>query len=372
MTEPSLHPSAQKSRHTVSRQWILHQYPQRSHSISGAFKLIERPLHPSTPSTPQGTCIPANKILLRTLWFSNDPAQRTRINNASPDRLCTDLMREGDVMSATAIGEVIESSHPEYRKGDLVRGAFGWSEYVLVDTDSSRDWQLVKIPPKTNPADFMAMGGTALTAYFGLLSVGAATSADKTIVVSAAAAAIGSIVTQIAKNVVGIKRVVGIAGSEAQCEVIKERCGADIALNYKSPNFRREFEEATPEYVDIYFDVTGGEALELSLRRIARNGRVVACGAIFRYDSGGEEMAVSAKAWTNIIFMKARVEGFTVSEFKDRFPEAREQVFRWVRQGKIHPLKTVWRAKFEELPQGMVKLLKGEHVGKLVTEIITE
>src|SRR5205807_10258377 len=99
----------------------------------------------------------------------------------------------------------------------------------------------------------------------------------------------------------GVGRVVGIAGSEEQCKAIKEQCGADIALNYKSPDFRRKFEEATPEYVDIYFDNTGGEALELSLRRIARNGRVVACGAIFRYDSSGEERIVSAKAWTNIV-----------------------------------------------------------------------
>ncbi|KAG0128113.1 hypothetical protein HOY82DRAFT_671743 [Tuber indicum] len=353
---------------TVTRQWILHQYPQRTHPISGAFKLIERPIYPSTPPDKS-----ANKILLKILWFSNDPAQRTWISDTSPDRLYTYPVREGDVMSATAIGEVIESSHPEHRKGDLVRGAFGWSEYVLVDTDSPRDWQLVKIPPKTDPADFMAMGGTALAAYFGLLSVGAASSSsDKTIVVSAAAAAIGSIVVQIAKNVLGIKRVVGIAGSEEQCNVVREECGADIALNYKSPNFRHEFEEATPEYVDIYFDNTGGEALELSLRRIARNGRVVACGAIFRYDSCGEEMVLSAKAWTNIILMKARVEGFVVTEFEDRFPEAREQMFQWVRQGKVRPLKTVWRAKFEELPEGMVKLLKGEHVGKLVTEITTE
>ena len=129
------------------------------------------------------------------------------------------------------------------------------------------------------------MGDTTLTTYPGLLGVGAATSADKTIVVSAAAT--GSIVTQIAKNILGVKRFIGVPGSEEQCNIIKEKCGADITLNYKSPNSRREFEEATPEYVDIYFDNTGGEALELSLPRIARNGRVVACGAIFRYESGG-------------------------------------------------------------------------------------
>ncbi|PUU78415.1 hypothetical protein B9Z19DRAFT_1126750 [Tuber borchii] len=128
----------------------------------------------------------------------------------------------------------------------------------------------------------------------------------------------------------------------------------------------------TPECVDIYFDNTGDEALKLSLRRITRNGRVVTCGAIFRYDSGGEEMMISSKAWMNIIFMKARVEGFIVTEFKDIFPGAQKQIFQWMRQGKIRPLKTVWVAKFEELPQGMVKLLKGENVRKVVTEVIIE
>jgi len=145
------------------------------------------------------------------------------------------------------------------------------------------------------------MGDTALAAYFGLLSVGAATSADKTMVVFAAAAATGSIVTQIARNILGVKRAIGVTGSEEQCNIVKEKCGADIALNYKSPNFSRELEEATPEYIDIYSDNTGDEALELSLRRIARNGRVVACGAIFWYGSGGEKMMISSKAWMNIV-----------------------------------------------------------------------
>ena len=107
--------------------------------------------------------------------------------------------------------------------------------------------------------------------------------------VSAAAAANGSIVTQIAKNILGVKIVIGVAGSEEQCNTVKEKCSADIALNYKSLNFRRNFEEMASEYVDIYFDNTGGEALGLGLRRIARNGRVVACEAISRYDSGGKE-----------------------------------------------------------------------------------
>lgn len=103
----------------------------------------------------------------------------------------------------------------------------------------------------------MDIGDTALTAYFGLLSVGAATSADKTIVASAAAVATGSIVTKIAKSILGVERVIGVAGSEEQRSIVKEQCGADIALNHGGPNFRREFEEATPEYVGIYFGNTG-------------------------------------------------------------------------------------------------------------------
>lgn len=120
---------------------------------------------------------------------------------------------------------------------------------------------------------------------------------------SGAAGAIGSVVTQIAKNILGIERVIGIAGSDEKCALIKDKCGVDIALNYKSPIFEQEYEKATPDYVDIYFDNVGGEILDMNLRRLARFGRIVTCGAVSSYDDKLDEkrMAISAKGYENIV-----------------------------------------------------------------------
>jgi len=138
-----------------------------------------------------------------------------------------------------------------------------------------------------------------LTAYFGFLKVGKATSSDKTIVVSAAAGATGSIVAQIAKNVLGCKTVIGLAGTAEKCKVLKEH-GIDIALNYKDEDFEEQLTKATPNYIDVYFDNVGGKILDLSLDRMARDGRIVTCGAISSYDSNGGA-AISAKSYTRVV-----------------------------------------------------------------------
>ncbi|KAL7275538.1 quinone oxidoreductase [Rhizina undulata] len=396
---------------TTTRQWVLAKYPQQQPiNVFDTFKLVEVPLqNPEHPHNKERTEVPfasggvdiggraeveipggesvepegkkenkgsiqhvnaAGKIIVRTLWFSNDPAQRTWIVDVPAERrYYTKPVRPGEVMPATAIGEIIESNHPDYKRGDLVRGFFGWTEYAVVDVDNSPALSLMKIPPKTNPEDFMALGLTALTAYFGLFRIGAATLKDQTIVVSSAAGATGSIVCQLAKNILRIPRVIGIVGSDEKCDIIKHKCGVDVALNYRDERFEEKLVEATPELVDVYFDNVGGEVLDAVLKRMGKGGRVVVCGATSTYDDSGGK-AVGIESWKQIIFMQLRIEGFVVTQFANEFEKSSAELAEWVKQGKLHPLKTVWRAKFEELPRGMQKLLKGETVGKLVTKIV--
>lgn len=141
----------------------------------------------------------------------------------------------------------------------------------------------------------------AWTAYIGLLKVGNPKPTDKCVVVSGAAGATGSSTTQIAKNVLGIERVVGIAGTAEKCKMLTSECGCDIALNYKSPNFEQELKEATPGFIDIYFDNTGGRILDLCVKRMKEYGRVVSCGAISAYDKDTSTLALTAESYFLVV-----------------------------------------------------------------------
>jgi len=131
------------------------------------------------------------------------------------------------------------------------------------------------------------------------LKVGKATSSDRTVLVSAAAGATGTGVCQIAKRVLGIQTVIGLAGSKEKCEFLENSCGCDIALNYKDPNFAQQLQDSTPEYIDLFFDNVGGQILDIVYKRMAMRGRVVSCGSVSSYntDRSAEKYALSADSW---------------------------------------------------------------------------
>ena len=269
-------------------------------------------------------------------------------------------------MTSATVSEVV--SVPEgggsgkYKEGDMVFCYGNWNEYSLMDEGEIMGKVTI------DPADFIALGGTALTAYFGLYRIAKPTSADKTIVISGAAGSTGSVVVQIAKHVLGINNVVGIAGSDDKCALLKE-IGCDVALNYKSADFKEGFEKATDGYIDIYWDNVGGSILDMCVNRMARGGRIVACGAVSGYDNRGGS-AVSMDSWMKVVSMRVRIEGFIILDYKEEWGVAKEELGKWVMEGKLKALKTVWETGFENVPEGMLKLLSGENVGKLVTKIV--
>lgn len=142
-----------------------------------------------------------------------------------------------------------------------------------------------------------------LTAYFGLMDVASPEPSDKVIVVSAAAGATGSIVVQIAKRILNIPTVIGIAGGPEKCALVRERCGADIVLDYKSPSFDQDLVKATSGFIDIYFDNVGGRIADMCVDRMARNGRVVLCGNISSYDEdeGSGGCTISNRSYFRIV-----------------------------------------------------------------------
>lgn len=188
-------------------------------------------------------------------------------------------------MRSSDVAQVLKSTSPLYKAGDLVRATVGWQEYAIIKP--SDDVVKIKAFPGVSPSTYLGvLGLTGLTAYFGMYEVGEIVrkgGPNCTVVVSGAAGATGSVAAQIAKHVFGC-RVIGIAGSEDKCEYLVKELGLDVALNYKSKTFFKELVQATPKLIDIFFDNTGGDILDGCLRRIAFQGRIVVCGAISTYN----------------------------------------------------------------------------------------
>jgi len=206
------------------------------------------------------------------------------------------------------------------------------------------------------------LGGTGMTAYFGLLDVGEPEPGD-VVVISGAAGATGSVAGQIAK----IKgcTVIGLAGSHEKCRWLTEDLGFDGAIDYKKEDVAAALDAHCPNGIDIYFDNVGGEILDLCLARIRDGARVVLCGGISRYNATGE--LSGPKNYFNLVFRRARMQGFIVLDYAKRFPEAAAEMRTWMREGRLQQRVTVVDG-FEELPRTLIRLFEGYNTGKLMVK----
>lgn len=346
-----------------TRQWVLANPPHSDPILSGpdsTFSLETKPL--PTPGSDQA--------LVKTLYFSNDPAQRGWIQKGmDPARLYTAPVLPGEVMRSYTIAEVLSSNIPSLPKGQLVLGSLGWTEYAIVHAHDVRPIQADE-QSGIRPTHFIgALGGPGLTAYYGLVEIAGAKPED-TVVVSGAAGATGSMVVQIAKQIVGCKRVIGIAGGEKKCAWVKS-LGADECVDYKSASFEQDLVKATEGFVEVYFDNVGGPILDLMLSRVKRFGRIAACGAVATYNSMGES---GIKNWFEIIVNRIQVKGFIVTdavESGQAAPWLKELIGK-VKEGKIQigpETETVVPTKFEDVPKTWNMLFQGGNTGKLVTQL---
>lgn len=347
-----------------TRQWLLANKPTDMPVLSGpstTFKLVTTDLPP----------LQDDQVLLKTLYLSNDPAQRGWISKyADPARLYVPPVAEGACMTARAIAEVIESKSSKLPKGALVLASTGWAEYAILNAKSCTPIQEL---PGVGLTHFLgALGMTGLTAYYGLKEIARA-GPDDTVVVSGAAGAVGSMAVQIAKKMVGCKKVIGIAGTDEKRKWV-ESLGADICLNYKSPNFKKDLKQATEGFVQVYFDNVGGETLDLMLGRMAREGRIAACGAISNYNTS---RPTGLKNFSEVISMRLEIKGFIVLDFltqpNNKASDATQDLIAAVKQGKItigDENETVVSTAFEDIPQTWMKLFEGTNTGKLITKLV--
>ncbi|MEV7940476.1 MULTISPECIES: NADP-dependent oxidoreductase [unclassified Kitasatospora] len=294
----------------------------------------------------------------RTRYVSLDPAMRGWLDDRPSYLPPVGL---GEVMRAGSVVEVVESDHPKFRVGDHVVGSFGVQEYVVSDGKGA-----LKVDPALAPLSTYlgALGMPGMTAYFGLLDVGALKEGE-TVVVSGAAGAVGSLVGQIAR----IKgcRVVGIAGGPEKCALLTGELGFDAAIDYHSEDVRKALRDHAPDGIDVYFDNVGGDVLDAALTRLAMHARVVLCGAISQYNN---ETAVQGPSnYLSLLVRRARMEGFVVFDYAPRYPEAARELAGWIGDGRIKVKEHVVEGTVDDFPAVLGMLFRGENTGKLVLRL---
>ncbi len=331
----------------MNKQIILAQRPEGFPKESD-FKLVESPILPPA----------AGEILVRTLYLSVDPYMRGRMNDvksyAPPVKL-------GEVMVGGAVGQVMQSNLDQFQKGDFVEGFFGWQEYAVSDGKGVR-----KIDPQLAPIStaLSVLGMPGLTAYFGLLDIGKP-QAGETVVVSGAAGAVGSMVGQIAK----IKgcRVVGVAGSDEKIDYLMRELGFDAAFNYKTTDdYFKKLKELCPGGIDVYFDNVGGPVTDAVFKLMNVKARVCVCGQISQYNLAKPEMG--PRFLWKLIEKRARVEGFLVFQFADRYSEGLRQMAEWHKAGKIKIREEIAEG-IENAPLAFIGMLQGKNTGKQLVKI---
>jgi NADPH-dependent curcumin reductase CurA len=328
----------------TNRQFLITELP-KGKLRPEHFRLIEARI----PAPADG------QVLLRVRYFALDAAMRAWMHGPTYRAALT----AGQMMAGTALAEVVESKAAGFVPGDLVLAETGWQDYAAVHAQQVT--RLRNTEPLTHQVSVYGTAG--LTAYFGLLEVGEAKAGD-TVVVSAAAGAVGSMVGQIAK----IKgcRAVGIAGGKAKCDLLSADLGFDASVDYKAGPLYPAVQAASNGGVDVYFDNVGGDVFEAVLFNMKPGGRLVACGVVSAYDADPSTALQAVRgvpAW--FISRRLTLRGFIVSDFYagDRRERALDELRGWVESGQLKVREDIVDG-FENLPTALIGLLAGENIGK--------
>ncbi|RNJ26224.1 NADP-dependent oxidoreductase [Halosegnis longus] len=298
------------------------------------------------------------EVLVHTLYQSVDPYMRGRMRDAES---YADPWEVGDPMRAAVVGEVVESAHPQFEQGDVVQAEEGlWAEHAVLDGDSLRPARTGAAPVSTALG---VLGMPGVTGYWGILDVGSPQPGD-TVVVSAAAGAVGSVVGQVAK--LGGCDVVGIAGADEKLEWLTEDLGFDAAINYKTENVHKRLREET-DGVDVYFDNVGGEVTDAVWDLLNVRARVVVCGQIALYNA--TEVPTGPRKLAKLIETRATVEGVLVRDYgPEQWGEALQQLGEWVATGEVDYRENVVDG-FENAPDAFLGLFEGVNIGKQVVKV---
>lgn len=328
----------------VNRQILLVEAPKNKLGPEH-FRLVQG----AVPQPGEG------QVLLRTRYISLDAANRAWMQGAT----YRTAVEANAVMAGGAIAEVVTSNAPGFAAGDLAFSDTGWQDYAVLPAR-----QLLKMPRIEPITHLLSVYGIAgLTAYFGLLHVGKPATGE-TVVVSAAAGSVGSIVGQIAK----IKgcRVIGIAGGRQKCDWVRDELGFDDCIDYKGEALFKSLKAAAPKGIDVYFDNVGGEILDAVLKRLRLHARIVLCGGISQYNATGE--ARGPANYLSLISARGRMEGFVIIDYLDRAAEAVAAMAPWVQAGKLKSRIDVVEG-LEHFPEALRRVYTGANFGKQLLKV---
>jgi hypothetical protein len=325
--------------------------------------LNERPKTDIQPNTFRSTTVPYDslkvgdkEVLIKVNYISLDPAARGWIKD---ERSYLPPVQIGEVMRAYGLGTVVQAGNgSEFKEGDSVIGTIGWQEYVVL---ADKDVKKVEAFPGVEMLDYLnILGFAGFTAYFGVKDIGQL-KAGEVFVVSGAAGSVGMIACQLGKRI-GAK-VYAIAGSQDKCEWLEKELGVEKAFNYKSETFKEDFKKIG--YLDVYFDNVGGDMLSMMLTRLKPKARIVLCGGISSYNLATPP---AITGHLNLISQRGRMEGYIVSDYAARYPEAIQDMAQGIKDGSI-------KSKFhiveglDQAPSALPMLFSGGNTGKLLVKV---
>lgn len=328
-----------------NRQVLFNERP-RGVPTPSCFKLVTAPLAPPAEG----------QVLVRNHLLSVDPYIRMRMEEKDS---YAPVMAIGDVMVGRTVGEVIESRADGVWAGDWVVGRLGWQDYSVAAPGELQAIDTSIAPPS---AWLGVLGSTGITAWVGLMLFGQP-KAEDTVLVSAAAGAVGSVVGQLAKN--HGCRAVGIAGGPAKCEQVIEAYGFDDCIDYKAVDFEGRLAKAVPQGVDVYFDNVGGPTLDAVLPLMNNFGRIPLCGLVSQYNA---TEAYGVKNLREVFNRRITLRGFVLSDHKDQWAKATEALIGAYAAGRLKHRETVTEG-LENAPQAFIAMLGGANFGKQLVRL---
>lgn len=331
----------------LNRHWVVASRPE-AEVLPENFDLLE-------------TQVPAladNQVLVEVRWLILSPPLRMALTSGGISRAPIPL---GDTMRSTGLGRVLQSRHADFTEGDLVTGNLGWQQYLLSNGQGLANAGDSRGLSESTLLHVLGAGGA--TAYVGM-SEYARPQVGDTLVVSAAAGNVGSIVCQLGK-LQGCN-VVGIAGSQQKCDWLVDELGCSAAINYKSEDVAKALTAACPRGIDIYFDNVGGEVLDICLGMIRQNARVVLCGGTSQYNHDLDWYG--PKNYFNLVYKQATMSGFYIYNFADKFRQAHERLAQLINNNQLQYAEDVVEG-LENAPQALIRVLSGANFGTQLVHI---
>lgn len=310
------------------------------------FQIVEEPL----PEIGDG------QFLVRNRYLSLDPYMRSRMNDA---KSYARSVAPGEVMVGETVGKVVASRHPGFPVGCAVLTKFGWQLYGIDDGTLSTPVEDLGLPL---PAQLGIVGMPGVTAYVGLFDV-AQPKSGETVVVSAAAGAVGSVVGQLAR--LHGCRAIGIAGGPEKCRYVVDELGFDACVDYKAGNVAQALARAAPDGIDVCFENVGGEIFDTVLAQLNPFSRIALCGMVSQYNAAE---LYGTKNLRSLLTNRVRLQGFIIFDHQDRWPVARAALAQAVREGRIRYRETVAQG-IRSAPAAFIGMLKGQNLGKQLVKL---